>query len=83
MSTTEYHDPTTSQQWQQDNANRLIAGHGTIVVKYFDAGFSRSLPWRERPAASAADHHRHIGDGDGRLLPSTTLRPGSTTGPRR
>ncbi|WP_236029009.1 recombinase family protein [Paractinoplanes lichenicola] len=52
MSTTEYQDPTTSQQWQQDNANRLIAGHGTIVIKYFDAGYSRSLPWHKRPAAA-------------------------------
>ena len=54
MSTTEYQDPTTSQQWQQDNANRVIAGHGTIVVKYFDAGYSRSLPWHQRPAAATS-----------------------------
>ncbi|MDT5045938.1 MAG: hypothetical protein QOG75_1791, partial [Mycobacterium sp.] len=56
MSTTEYQDPTTSQQWQQDNAARLIAGHGTVIVKYFDAGYSRSLPWHQRPAAANLLH---------------------------
>jgi site-specific DNA recombinase len=52
MSTTGYQDPVSSRQWQFDNAVRLVAGYGVITAEFFDAGFSRSLPWHQRPAAS-------------------------------
>lgn len=56
MSTIGYQDPTTSRQWQHDNAAVVIAGHGIIVAKYFDAGYSRSLPWHQRPAPGQLLH---------------------------
>ena len=31
----------------------LVAGHGTIVTEFFDAGQSRVLPWPRRPQAAA------------------------------
>jgi DNA invertase Pin-like site-specific DNA recombinase len=52
MSTTGYQDPVSSRQWQHDNATRLIAGYGKIMVEFFDAGFSRSLAWHQRPGAA-------------------------------
>jgi DNA invertase Pin-like site-specific DNA recombinase len=52
MSTTGYQDPVSSRQWQHDNATRLIAGYGLIAAEFFDAGFSRSLPWHQRSAAA-------------------------------
>jgi hypothetical protein len=54
ISTTGYQDPASSRQWQHDNATRLTAGHGTIVTEYFDTGYSRSLPWHQRPSAAVA-----------------------------
>ena len=53
ISTTGYQDPASSRQWQHDNATRLTAGHGSIVTEYFDTGYSRSLPWHQRPSAAA------------------------------
>ncbi len=31
----------------------LVAGHGTIVAEFFDAGESRTLAWGRRPQAAA------------------------------
>jgi hypothetical protein len=53
ISTTGYQDPASSRQWQHDNVTRLILGHGTIIAEYFDTGYSRSLPWHQRPGAAA------------------------------
>ena len=46
-------DEQSSRQWQYENAERVIAGAGTIVRDFFDAGYSRSLPWTTRPQARA------------------------------
>ncbi|WP_085067373.1 recombinase family protein [Catenuloplanes japonicus] len=53
MSTADYQDVTSSQQWQHDAASRLTAGHGRIVASFFDAGVPRSVPWPQRPQAAA------------------------------
>jgi hypothetical protein len=53
MSTGRFQDPTSSQEWQHDNAVRLIDGRGRIVVEFFDIGYSRALPWQHRPQAAA------------------------------
>ena len=50
ISTDGYQDPASSRQWQFDIAAELADGRG-IAVEFFDAGYSRSLPWRERPEA--------------------------------
>ena len=52
ISTDGYQDPASSRRRQHDNAVRLTAGYGSIVVEYFDTGYSRSLPWQQRPAAA-------------------------------
>jgi DNA invertase Pin-like site-specific DNA recombinase len=52
ISTDGCQDPASSQQWQDDQAVRLTAGHGPVVAEYFDAGYSRSLPWHPRPHAA-------------------------------
>jgi len=52
ISTSGYQDEASSRQWQYDNAARLTAGHGSVVAEYFDTGYSRSLPWHQRPAAA-------------------------------
>ncbi len=43
----------TSRARQQEQAAALVAGHGTIVAEFFDAGESRTLPWARRPQAAA------------------------------
>jgi hypothetical protein len=48
-STARHQDRVSSQGWQRDMAEHLIAGHGQIVAAYFDAGISRRIPWRQRP----------------------------------
>lgn len=53
VSTEDRQDPLTSQARQRDLASMLVAGHGRIVVEYFDAGQSRVLPWVRRPQAAA------------------------------
>jgi len=53
ISTVEYQDPVSSRAWQVEAAGRVIAGRGRIVVEFFDAGSSRSLPWARRPQAAA------------------------------
>ncbi|GHG42698.1 MULTISPECIES: recombinase family protein [Amycolatopsis] len=51
-STTRHQDRVSSQGWQRDMAEHLIAGHGQIVAAHFDIGTSRRVPWRHRPQAA-------------------------------
>ncbi|QKV81125.1 recombinase family protein [Amycolatopsis sp. Hca4] len=51
-STTRHQDRVSSQGWQRDMADELIAGHGQVVDSYFDAGTSRRVPWSQRPQAA-------------------------------
>jgi hypothetical protein len=51
-STTRHQDRVSSQGWQRDMAEHLIAGHGQIIAAYFDAGTSRRIPWRQRSQAA-------------------------------
>jgi site-specific DNA recombinase len=51
-STTRHQDRVSSQGWQRDMAEHLVAGHGQIVAAYFDAGTSRRVRWRQRPKAA-------------------------------
>ncbi|RKT55548.1 hypothetical protein C8E97_4218 [Saccharothrix australiensis] len=37
-STIEHQDPETSRAWQLEVCEDLVAGHGRIVVHFFDAG---------------------------------------------
>lgn len=52
MSTADYQDVYSSQQWQCDSADRLIAGTGRIVASFFDVGVARSVPWQRRAQAA-------------------------------
>jgi site-specific DNA recombinase len=51
ISTCNYQDQVSSRRWQHDSAVDVVAGHGAIVVEYFDVGCSRSRPWMKRPQA--------------------------------
>jgi site-specific DNA recombinase len=51
-SPTRHQDRVSSQGWQRDMADELVAGHGQVVAAYFDAGTSRRVPWRRRPQAA-------------------------------
>jgi DNA invertase Pin-like site-specific DNA recombinase len=62
ISTSGYQDPASSRQWQHDNATRLITRHGSIVAEFFDTGYSRSLPWHQRPAAAMLLHDASLPD---------------------
>lgn len=53
MSTDDFQDLASSRQWQRTAAEDLIAGHGRVVLEYFDVGCSRRRPWRDRPQAAA------------------------------
>jgi site-specific DNA recombinase len=53
VSTEEHQDPATSRARQFAQAEILVAGHGRIVVEYFDVGQSRVLPWARRPQTAA------------------------------
>jgi hypothetical protein len=53
VSTEDWQDPVTSQARQREHAGVLVAGHGTIVAEFFDAGQSRTLPWMRGAAAAA------------------------------
>ncbi|BCJ46113.1 hypothetical protein GCM10010168_50620 [Actinoplanes ianthinogenes] len=53
ISTAEYQDAVSSRAWQLEAAGRVLAGRGRIVMEFFDAGASRSLPWVRRPQAAA------------------------------
>ncbi|GAB3150213.1 hypothetical protein GCM10027258_47950 [Amycolatopsis stemonae] len=48
-STTCHQDRVSSQGWQRDMADELVAGHGQVVAAFFDADTSRRIPWRQRP----------------------------------
>jgi site-specific DNA recombinase len=56
-STGRFQDPASSQEWQRDKAQHLVAQHlpgrGRIAAEYFDVGHSRTLPWQHRPKAAA------------------------------
>jgi hypothetical protein len=39
--------------WQREVAECVVAGRGVIVAEFFDAGYSRRLPWTDRPEAAA------------------------------
>ena len=52
-STLDFQDRASSQAWQREVAECVVAGRGVIVAEYFDAGFSRRLPWADRPEAAA------------------------------
>jgi hypothetical protein len=47
-STLRHQDRVSSQGWQRDMANDLIAGHGQMVAAHFDVGTSRRSPWPQR-----------------------------------
>jgi len=53
VSTEDWQDPVTSRARQREQAGVLVAGHGTIVAEFFDAGQSRTLPWARRLQAAA------------------------------
>jgi DNA invertase Pin-like site-specific DNA recombinase len=53
MSTEDFQDEASSRTWQRHAADELVAGHGRIVVEYFDVGHSRRLAWADRPQAAA------------------------------
>lgn len=52
-STVGHQDRASSHGWQREAADSLVAGHGAVVVEFFDAGCSRRLPWSARPEAAA------------------------------
>jgi site-specific DNA recombinase len=49
ISTVDFQDRASSWRWQRHCADELIAGHGRIVVGYFDEGVSRRVAWPDRP----------------------------------
>ncbi|UUV32953.1 recombinase family protein [Amycolatopsis roodepoortensis] len=51
-STVRHQDRTTSQGWQREAAELLVAGRGTIVGSFFDAGCSRRVQWKGRRQAA-------------------------------
>jgi site-specific DNA recombinase len=53
VSTADFQEPDSSRRWQQDVAEDLVAGHGRIVVEFFDTDRSRRLSWSDRPEAAA------------------------------
>ncbi|NYH42059.1 hypothetical protein HNR22_001786 [Micromonospora jinlongensis] len=52
MSTVDFQDRASSCRWQRDYAGDMVAGHGRIVVEFFDEGVSRRVPWPDRPQAA-------------------------------
>jgi DNA invertase Pin-like site-specific DNA recombinase len=52
-STEDYQDRVSSHCWQRDVAENVIFGRGVIVAEFFDSGYSRRLPWVDRPEAAA------------------------------
>jgi site-specific DNA recombinase len=52
-STIGHQDRASSFGWQREAADCLVAGHGAVVVEFFDAGCSRRLPRSDRPEAAA------------------------------
>jgi site-specific DNA recombinase len=51
VSTVRHQDTTSSRGWQRDMTSDLVAGHGRLVVEFFDVGCSRRVPWCRRPRA--------------------------------
>jgi site-specific DNA recombinase len=52
VSTEDLQDPEGSLARQREEAERLVASSGGLIVAtYFDRGYSRSLPWSRRPEA--------------------------------
>jgi hypothetical protein len=43
----------SSRAWQLDSARQTIAGRGRVMAEFFDVGWSRRVPWAERPEAAA------------------------------
>lgn len=52
-STEDYQDRASSEYWQRDVAENVIFGRGAVVSEFFDSGYSRRLPWTDRPEAAA------------------------------
>ncbi|MEW2385928.1 recombinase family protein [Micromonospora sp. NPDC047707] len=52
MSTVDFQDRASSCRWQRNYAEDLVAGHGRIVVEFFDEGVSRRIAWPDRPQAA-------------------------------
>jgi site-specific DNA recombinase len=53
VSTEDLQDPEGSLARQREEAERLVASSGGLIVRtYFDRGYSRSLPWSRRPEAN-------------------------------
>jgi site-specific DNA recombinase len=52
-STLDFQDRLSSLAWQREVAECVVAGRGVIVAEFFDAGYSRRLPWVDRPEAAA------------------------------
>ena len=52
-STEGFQDPVSSQAWQREVAESVIAGHGEIVEEFVDVGWSREVAWERRPRAAA------------------------------
>jgi len=52
-STAEFQDPVTSQAWQREMAEAVIADRGVIMAEFFDVGCSRRVPWERRTEAAA------------------------------
>jgi DNA invertase Pin-like site-specific DNA recombinase len=57
ISTDGYQDPASSRLWQYDTAVALTTRHGRIVAEYFDVGYSRNLPWHQRPQGAELLRH--------------------------
>lgn len=53
ISTIGHQDLASSRGWQREAADSVVAGYGTVVAEFFDAGCSRRLPWSSRPGAAA------------------------------
>ena len=43
----------SSQAWQREVAESVIAGHGEIAEEFVDVGWSREVAWERRPRAAA------------------------------
>ena len=52
-STEGFQDPVSSQAWQREVAESVIAGRGEIVEDFVDVGWSREVAWERRPRAAA------------------------------
>jgi site-specific DNA recombinase len=53
FSTKEHQDGDSSRRWQLECAGQVIAGFGSVVIEYLDAGVSRRRAWQNRPSAAA------------------------------